>query len=170
MVDAAKSASQSQSPTSSKPHTTGGRQRVIASCLTCRRRKVRCDHGHPICGACTRGNHVCHYATDQGPGQIYSSRVSKPVTQNGKGSPRNVDVQARLDRLESLLERAVSGKEVTSESSKPMNDEAEKPKSESQTTPSSTSQTAYGAGMSSDNNDGTLLLGDGKSQFVSSLH
>ena len=170
MVEIAKPAPQSHSPTSSKPHATGGRQRVIASCLTCRRRKVRCDHGHPICGACTRGNHVCHYATDQSLSQISSSRVSKPVTQNGKGGSRNVDVQARLDRLELLLEKAVSGQGATSEPSKTSSGEGERRESELHSTPSSNSQTSHGVGMSSDNNDGTLLLDDGKSQFVSSLH
>ena len=170
MVEIAKPVSQSHSPTSSKPHITGGRQRVIASCLTCRRRKVRCDHGHPICGACTRGNHVCHYATDQSSSQTSSSKVTKAVTQNGKGGPRNVDVQARLDRLELLLEKAVSGQGVTSELSKTLNGEGERRESDSHSTPSSNSQTSHGAGMSSDNNDGTLLLDDGKSQFVSSLH
>jgi hypothetical protein len=99
-----------------------------------------------------------------------SNKVSKSVTQNGKGGPRNVDVQARLDRLELLLEKAVSGQGVASDLSKTSSGESERRESESQSTPSSNSQTSYGAGMSSDNNDGTLLLDDGKSQFVSSLH
>ena len=173
MADISNSTPQSHSPTSGKSHShshsSGGRQRIIASCLTCRRRKVRCDHGHPICGACTRGNHVCTYATDQGPGQTGSNRISKSALQNGKGALRNADVQARLDRLELLLEKAVSGQALP-DPQKPPKDERERQGSESQTTPSSTSQTSYGAGMSSDNNDGTLLLDEGQSQFVSSLH
>lgn len=35
--------------------------RQITSCLTCRRRKVRCDRRTPICAVCQRGNHVCSY-------------------------------------------------------------------------------------------------------------
>ncbi|KAL1793264.1 hypothetical protein ACET3X_008246 [Alternaria dauci] len=37
-------------------------------------------------------------------------------------------------------------------------------------TPSSNSQTSQGGGIASDGGDGTLLLNDGQSQFVSSLH
>lgn len=131
---------------------------------------MRCDHGHPICGACTRGNHVCNYASDQGLGQASSNRVSKSVAQNGKGGSRNADVQARLDRLESLLEKAVSGQAASSEPPKTSSGEGDRRESETQATPSSTSQTSQGAGISSDKDDGTLLLDDGKSHFVSSLH
>lgn len=35
--------------------------RQITSCLTCRRRKVRCDRRTPICSVCQRGNHACTY-------------------------------------------------------------------------------------------------------------
>ncbi|KAF2263940.1 hypothetical protein CC78DRAFT_603201 [Lojkania enalia] len=173
MVERAKQISQSSnSSSSSKPQSAGGRQRVISSCLTCRRRKVRCDHGHPVCGACSRGNHVCTYATDQGLGQPGAGRVSKGLLSGiGKGT-RNIDVQARLDRLELLLERAVSGQASGSHLSARSSTEAERREneSESQLTPSSTSQTSQGAGISSDNSDGTLILEDGQSQFVSSLH
>ncbi|KAF2181621.1 hypothetical protein K469DRAFT_588693 [Zopfia rhizophila CBS 207.26] len=169
----------SESPTlgsSAKPHSTatkpqGGRQRIIASCLTCRRRKVRCDHGHPVCGACARGNHACTYATDQGLGQASlsgSSRISKPTLGGAKGT-RNTDIQARLDRLELLLEKAVSGQEGPARPSTQPNDHDSR-EPESQLTPSSNSQSSHGAGISSDSHDGTLLLEDGQSQFVSSLH
>ncbi|KAF2715017.1 hypothetical protein K504DRAFT_368193 [Pleomassaria siparia CBS 279.74] len=168
MVDIARSAPKPHSSVfSGKPQPSGGRQRIIASCLTCRRRKVRCDHGHPICGACTRGNHTCHYATDQGLGPTASNKVSKPVTHNGKAGSQNADVQARLDRLELLLERAVLGQ--APELPKTTSEDKNNP--ESQDTPSSTSQISHGAGISSDNNDGTLLLSEkGQYHFVSSLH
>lgn len=175
MTDRAKTSSQSpNSNSSSKPPSTGGgRQRVIASCLTCRRRKVKCDHGHPICGACTRGNHVCTYATDQGLGQPGSGRVTKPSILSGLGKgARNIDVQSRLDRLELLLEKAVSGHAPPTHSSAQASNGMEKRERDydSGFSPSSNSQSSHGAGMSSDNNDGTLLLEDGQSQFVSSLH
>jgi hypothetical protein len=174
MVDRPKQSSHSpNSNSSSKPHASaGGRQRVIASCLTCRRRKVKCDHGHPVCGACTRGNHVCMYATDQGMGGSGTGRVSKSILSNlGKGA-RTGDVQSRLDRLELLLEKAVAGQAPPSYASGRSSADLERRnyEAESQTTPSSTSQTSQGAGISSDNHDGTLLLEEGQSQFVSSLH
>jgi hypothetical protein len=177
MVETSRPDSQSHSPTSnstSRPQSTGGRQRIISSCLTCRRRKVRCDHGHPICGACTRGNHVCTYAADQGLGAISSNRIAKPGTTplNGKGVRNGTDVQARLDRLELLLEKAVAGQTapIDSRDGKSELVRPTRQDSESGMTPSSNSQSSQGAGISSDNHDGTLLLDGGQSQFVSSLH
>ncbi|KAF2866599.1 fungal-specific transcription factor domain-containing protein [Massariosphaeria phaeospora] len=168
MGDPAKPNPQSQSPGSStKPQSAGGRQRVISSCLTCRRRKVRCDHVHPICGACARGNHACNYGTEQTPSHG-SGRVSKP-TISGNAKVRTSEVQARLDRLESLLEKAVAGKPIQALAPIRRDGEAEN-QDDSGLTPSSTSQTSQGAGISSDNHDGTLILDDGQSQFVSSLH
>lgn len=176
MVDSSKQSSQSpNSNSSAKPHSAGGgRQRIISSCLTCRRRKVRCDHGHPICGACSRGNHVCTYATDQGLGQASSGRVAKPTfSVNGKGLRGSSDVQSRLDRLELLLEKAVAGQGLPLQEAGETRGEHEKydkRDSETQLSPSSNSQSSHGAGISSDNHDGTLLLDEGQSQFVSSLH
>lgn len=113
---------------------------------------------------------MCNYASDQGLGQASSGRVSKSVVQNGKGGARNADVQARLDRLEFLLEKAVSGQAAASEPPGASSGEGDRRECEAQATPSSTSQTSQGAGISSDKDDGTLLLDDGKSHFVSSLH
>lgn len=172
MAENSKSASQSPVLSSSgKPHSAGGRQRIISSCLTCRRRKVKCDHVHPVCGACKRGNHVCTYATDQGLGQPSSGRVSKPALSSSAKGGRNTDVQARLDRLELLLEQAVSGKVVPSTEIHHRRPEP-RPKQEmdSPFSPASTSHSSPGAGISSDNRNGTLLLDEGQSQFVSSLH
>ncbi|KAF2637828.1 hypothetical protein P280DRAFT_471994 [Massarina eburnea CBS 473.64] len=150
----------------------GGRLRVISSCLTCRRRKVRCDHVHPVCGACTRGNHVCTYATD-GAGSVVGSngsgnRISKPGITSGKG--RGGDVQARLERLEQLLEKAVN----TSASKPSTPGRRENPEDhveselDSQRSPSNSQTSQHG--ISSDNQDGTLLLDGEQAQFVSSLH
>lgn len=171
----ASSKAASQSPNANPPHKSnpaGGRQRIISSCLTCRRRKVKCDHVHPVCGACNRGNHVCTYATDQSLNQTGSGRIGKSfVASNGKAT-RGSEIQARLDRLEVLLEKAVSGQATTtsrgSDQHSSKHDKSRDP--ESHVSPSSTSQSSHGAGISSDNHDGTLILDDGQSQFVSSLH
>lgn len=168
-----KAASQSPNTNSSqKLHPGGGRQRIISSCLTCRRRKVKCDHVHPICGACNRGSHICTYATDQSQIQTGSGRIGKSlVASNGKAS-RGSEIQARLDRLEILLEKAVSGQgNSVSRSSEQSASKQDKPREpESHVSPSSNSQSSLGAGISSDNRDGTLILDEGQSQFVSSLH
>lgn len=146
----------------------GGRQRTIQSCLTCRRRKVKCDHGHPICGACNRGNHVCTWS-DHAPAQTSTGRISKPSTPGNGRIAKNSDVQSRLDRLELLLEKAVSGQgSKTSVPARAIGD-SEMKDPDTALTPSSNSQTSHGAGMA-DDGDGTLLLDGGQSKFVSSLH
>ena len=172
MADSSRPNSNPHSPNAaSKP--SGGRHRIISSCLTCRRRKVKCDHVHPICGACTRGNHVCTYASDHMTASSIGSngnRVSKPASTGNNKLARNGDVQARLDRLEMLLEKAVSGQSSSQQSPKHSYREEEHGHESEHPSPSMTSQTSQGAGMSSDNNYGTLLLDGGQSKFVSSLH
>lgn len=107
-------------PAYTSTHASGTRQRIITSCLTCRRRKVKCDHKYPICSACSRGNHVCYYANipNQQSGRsppnssstASSNRVSKHAAPHPRGGPSgsHAEINARLERLESLLERAVS--------------------------------------------------------------
>ncbi|KAH7386643.1 hypothetical protein DE146DRAFT_680557 [Phaeosphaeria sp. MPI-PUGE-AT-0046c] len=157
------------SPTSATK-ASGGRQRVISSCLTCRRRKVKCDHVHPVCGACQRGSHVCTWS-DQIQGQTAAGRITKPsVGGNGKIA-KNSDVQSRLDRLELLLEKAVAGQGTMPRSSIQSSADLERRDHESHMTPSSNSQSSLGHhGMATDNGDGVLLLDEGRTQFVSALH
>lgn len=166
MVESKVGISSNSPGSASKP--SGGRHRVISSCLTCRRRKVKCDHVHPVCGSCMRGSHVCTW-TDQIPASTTTGRISKPTAgatgKTGKGS----DVQARLDRLEYLLEKAVAGQGAKSTASVRSSVELDRKEVEA-LTPSSNSQTSHGGGIASDGGDGTLLLNDGQSQFVSSLH
>jgi hypothetical protein len=158
-----------QSP-SSVGKNSGGRQRVISSCLTCRRRKVKCDHAHPVCGACTRGNHVCTW-TDQNQAQTAGGRITKPsIGANGK-TTKNNDVQSRLDRLEQLLEKAVAGQGAMSQTATRSIADIEKTDYEAHLTPSSDRQAPLGQqGMAADDGDGVLLLDEGRAQFVSSLH
>lgn len=152
------------------PKSSGGRHRTISSCLTCRRRKVKCDHVHPVCGACARGSHVCTYGPDQmngasgGPG----ARVSKSGCSTDGRNSNSTDVQARLDRLELLLGKAVLGQPLSQQPSQPVSPHEESGP-ESDAPPSAASQTTQGA-ISSDTSNGTLLLDDGQSKFVSSMH
>jgi hypothetical protein len=168
-MDETVSSSGPQSP-SSVGKNSGGRQRVISSCLTCRRRKVKCDHAHPICGACTRGSHVCTW-TDQAQAQTAGGRITKPsIGANGKITKNN-DVQSRLDRLELLLEKAVAGQGTMSRNLVRSIADIEKRDYEARSTPSPHSQASVGQqGIAADNGDGVLLLDEGRAQFVSSLH
>ncbi|KAK7947996.1 uncharacterized protein PG986_008882 [Apiospora aurea] len=40
------------------------RRRINAACLTCRKRKTRCDGEHPTCHTCSKNGHVCLGYTD----------------------------------------------------------------------------------------------------------
>ncbi|EXJ83554.1 hypothetical protein A1O1_07177 [Capronia coronata CBS 617.96] len=40
------------------------RNRTSYSCVTCRRRKVKCDKVHPVCGGCRKINEQCSYSLD----------------------------------------------------------------------------------------------------------
>jgi hypothetical protein len=75
-------------------------------------------------------------------------------------------VQSRLDRLELLLERAVAAQGTGSMSSGRTSAEEEV---RGYVTPE-TSQAAHGGNMAVDDGDGVLLMNEGGSQFVSSLH
>jgi hypothetical protein len=158
---------QLQSPGSAAKSTGAGRHRIISSCLTCRRRKVKCDHAHPICGACTRGSHVCTW-TDSFQPQTSAGRISKPIIPGNGRIAKNSDVQSRLDRLELLLEKAVTG-EVPRQPAVERSHSDSDVKDHDASTPSTNSQASHNAGIA-DDGDGTLLLDGGQSQFVSSLH
>lgn len=64
------------------------------SCVTCRRRKVKCDKTHP-CSNCTRQHIDCVFPT---PGRA----PRKPRKVN---DPRDVELLARLRRLEGVVKR-----------------------------------------------------------------
>ncbi|KAF9773641.1 hypothetical protein IL306_008523 [Fusarium sp. DS 682] len=120
----------SQSGTSDVDQTN--RKRIITACLTCRHRKVKCDHAQPVC------------------------------------SP--YDIRNRLERLEQLLERALSGNHPISQPpaatvSSPGNDNVQRQES-------SSPLIARAEALSTDGYDGALLMEaqGGHSRWVSSLH
>ncbi|OCT49890.1 Zn(II)2Cys6 transcription factor [Cladophialophora carrionii] len=55
----------SNSTKNEKRHIT--RNRTSYSCLTCRRRKVKCDKTRPVCGGCQKANEQCLYHDDMTP-------------------------------------------------------------------------------------------------------
>lgn len=59
------------------------RHKPIRSCAFCRRRKLKCDHGKPVCSSCkTRGMTVCEYSDQDNPTNlsIASSAISGSVS------------------------------------------------------------------------------------------
>ncbi|ORX55125.1 hypothetical protein DM01DRAFT_1335424 [Hesseltinella vesiculosa] len=72
------------------------RRRLAQACLTCRRKKTKCDGSKPVCGNCQRLSQECNYAD--------SKRRRKAARQG------HIDVlEARLAKMETML-REQSGK------------------------------------------------------------
>ncbi|GME27649.1 hypothetical protein GTA08_BOTSDO09596 [Neofusicoccum parvum] len=63
---------------------------MSVSCELCKQRKVKCDRGQPSCGWCVRNNQLCEY-----------KERKKPGLRAGYGR----ELEARLDRLEDLIQR-----------------------------------------------------------------
>lgn len=77
--------------------------RQITSCLTCRRRKVRCDRRTPICAVCQRGNHVCSYQS------IAQTRTYTDGTSNLDNAPWGQNYNASLHRQSPDTNHVTSG-------------------------------------------------------------
>ncbi|KAF5246705.1 hypothetical protein FANTH_6775 [Fusarium anthophilum] len=97
---------ESQTGTSEVKHPN--RKRVITACLTCRHRKVKCDHAQPICSPCKKGNRVCTYTSPQSTSQSSRLANGNRVSRSNRQTYQD-DIKNRLERLEQLLERALSG-------------------------------------------------------------
>ncbi|KAK2929559.1 hypothetical protein FoTM2_009899 [Fusarium oxysporum f. sp. vasinfectum] len=151
----------------SQPGATN-RKRVITACLTCRHRKVKCDHAQPVCSPCKKGNRVCTYTSPQSTSQssrLSGNRVSRSNRQTGQD-----DIRSRLERLEQLLERALSGGPAIPQHPADTTSNPEHPHSKHQGLGSS--QNPQSETLSTDGYDGALLLDGqgGQSRWVSSLH
>ncbi|WEW54600.1 hypothetical protein PRK78_000020 [Emydomyces testavorans] len=125
------------SPTRRKNYTIGSgkqitRTRVSYSCHTCRRRKVKCDKVHPVCGNCLKNGSECVYdsrslhhdrpshdshartkrrkeapkSTEASLAEILSPYTEIQESQSlGKQKSGSQEIAARLDRLTSMIER-----------------------------------------------------------------
>lgn len=147
----------------------GSRQRVITACLTCRRRKVKCDHKQPACSACQRGNHTCSYLRIPSDTRSRVSPVNRVSRSNGRA--RESDLRDRLDRLEKLLERAISTPAPLTEGIPKETTSNTPPSGEDRSSPLLDKETNSKT-LSADGYDGALLLDSkgGNSHWVSSLH
>lgn len=52
------------------------RNRISYSCQTCRKRKVKCDKVHPVCGGCKKANEDCVYNDETKPTIIATTEIS----------------------------------------------------------------------------------------------
>ena len=63
-------------------------------CNTCRKRKVKCDEGRPICGHCIRLNLVCDYVpSTPGPREFTPRRQQKSRRESGPAQQRSSPIQ-----------------------------------------------------------------------------
>ncbi|KAJ5578774.1 transcriptional regulator family: Fungal Specific TF [Penicillium hispanicum] len=132
-------------PSSERPSSStrgplaGGRQitrnRASYSCHTCRRRKVKCDKVHPVCGNCTKTGAECVYdaSSQKREGTLNGSSQGVQGVKRRRDTPRTLEedvdelqsiyghlreagsspgqksdprvVEARLDKLMSMIER-----------------------------------------------------------------
>jgi hypothetical protein len=67
------------------------RNRTSYSCQTCRKRKVKCDKGSPVCGGCLKTGDACVYGKlDQSPqptGRVANSKRRNSGVSNDTGTP-----------------------------------------------------------------------------------
>ncbi|RPA95086.1 hypothetical protein L873DRAFT_1846130 [Choiromyces venosus 120613-1] len=64
------------------------RNRISYSCHACRRRKVKCDRQHPICGNCTRTSDAC----------VYDDHSNKKGTKSSVQQPQSITNPPRTKR------------------------------------------------------------------------
>jgi len=175
--------------------TSGEQQRPITSCLSCRRRKVRCDHEYPVCTACSKGNHVCSYLPPtQAQENNSSSRASPSVDKVAKSTARKrspqysqAKIDARLARLEELLLQIQPGMTTQGNISnarqgydsngsheedtlKDSGNEAYTPLGPARTSTVQTQVPLNGTQGNYTSEDDTLLVQNGHTQFVSAQH
>lgn len=143
------------------PHNTLS----IRSCVTCRKRKVRCDKIHPSCGNCTKAHIECIFP---GPGR--APRKSK--------KPPDTELLVRLRRLEGVVQSL--GAQVDEEGTVTQNGVVQSPKAmatiadqlqRSDSGRNSPGSDASGEGYthrgSIDKQVGRLVINEGRSRYVS---
>ena len=92
-----------------KRHVT--RNRASYSCWTCRRRKVKCDKVHPVCGGCRKANERCVYGSDhaQLPSGLPKGRAEASGVESKK---RKTSISVRGETTESMSAPSIQGDSV----------------------------------------------------------
>ncbi|TIC19618.1 hypothetical protein E3Q13_01032 [Wallemia mellicola] len=91
-----------------RPRTTKSENTLKrgSACITCRRRKMKCDAVKPTCGACTKSRLDCVYQTDP---------IDKSATSGAKRKSKVQTLEEKIpnlsDRLESLEDELVRARE-----------------------------------------------------------
>ena len=95
-----------------------GRKRSITSCVTCRRRKVRCDRQKPSCARCSISGYGCTYSSTEIPDRVPTPRARQDPWEDKESEEReaserrqkrgNDEVLERLQRLEEIVRQHVT--------------------------------------------------------------
>lgn len=93
------------------------RNRISYSCHACRRRKVKCDRQHPICGNCTRTSDVCIYDDHSSKKKGPRSGVQQP--QSITGPPRTKRQRTREDSEDRELSEGYPAVAITASLNRP---------------------------------------------------
>ncbi|PYI32573.1 hypothetical protein BP00DRAFT_368664 [Aspergillus indologenus CBS 114.80] len=95
--DATPASASSSSSAAPRAGKTGGRQitrnRASYSCHTCRRRKVKCDKVHPICGNCQKNETECIYDVSAQK----DAEARNAQAKDGQGVKRRRESSQQLD-------------------------------------------------------------------------
>ena len=110
------------------------------TCVTCAKRKVKCDKSGPPCSTCRKGRHECQYEA--------------PAPRKRKRKALD-DVHERLERAEDLLRQ--HGLSVSLEKSSPR-----------EVPPSNPTQAPHITSSGSELRTGKLLAGHGKTRYIDS--
>ncbi|KAJ5998118.1 hypothetical protein N7499_005503 [Penicillium canescens] len=94
------------------------RNRASYSCHTCRRRKVKCDKRHPICGNCVKNNTECIY--DASAQRDEGARDTSQHTHGVKRRRENAQIlEEGVDELQSIYGHLKQAESSTSDKSDP---------------------------------------------------
>ena len=157
-----------ESPTTTSPRKSSGHHNTLSirSCVTCRKRKVRCDKVHPSCGNCTKAHIECIFP---GPGR--APRKSR--------KPPDTELLARLRRLEGVVQSL--GAQVDDEGTVTQNGVVQSPRAmatiadqlhrsdSGRNSPGSdaSGEAGFAHRGSMDKQIGRLVINDGRSRYVS---
>ncbi|CUS09771.1 unnamed protein product [Tuber aestivum] len=99
------------------------RNRISYSCHACRRRKVKCDRQHPICGNCSRTSDVCLYDDHSNKKKGSRSGVQQPQsstnplrTKRQRTGEDSEDAETSEDYSAAGITATINGPEFTSSS------------------------------------------------------
>lgn len=80
-------------------------ENLVCRCLTCRKRKTRCDGRKPLCSTCSENGHECMGYTDPAEGLTKRDVKAEDITERGNNDAQEIQIsQSDRRAIQSLLE------------------------------------------------------------------